>query len=197
MAEQTGATPPAGESQSQADTTQTSAHSPADSGQQSQPNETPEVLRGKLEKSVQAEKNLRLKNKELEAAAEELKKLKDKDLSEVERLTKKLAEQEKAAADAAAETRKLKVQVIAQANGYRPDAAALWLGTQQLEDYSDDAIKTALGSAPDWVKAQQGTTTQANNPNRQGGKEISRAAYDKMSLAEQGAYIRGGGRLTD
>jgi hypothetical protein len=82
-------------------------------------------------------------------------------------LKKELATKEKAAADAAAETRKLKVQVIAQANGFRPDAAALWLGTQQLSDESDDGIKAALAGAPDWVKATTGTTTPPNNPTRQ------------------------------
>lgn len=185
--------------QSQADNQSQSANSQADQGQQSQSQDTPEILKAKLEKSVQAEKNLRARLKEAESAESELKKLKDKDLSEVERLKKELADKDKAVADAAAETRKMKVQVIAQANGFRPDAAALWLGTQQLADESDETIKAALKGAPDWVKAAQvTTTTQANNPGRQGdGKTMSLAAFNLLTPQQRMEFSLKGGQLTD
>jgi hypothetical protein len=178
-----GTTPPAGEGQPPAGNQPPATTPPAGDGQPPAQQETPEVLRAKLEKSVQAEKNLRARLKEAETAEAKLKELQDKDLSEVERLKKELATKEKAAADAAAETRKLKVQVIAQANGFRPDAAALWLGTQQLSDESDDGIKAALAGAPDWVKATTGTTTPPNNPTRQ-QTTLTKETLKKMSAQE-------------
>lgn len=159
------ASPPAGEPP------QTPAlTSPAEPGA-AQPTEDLATVKAKLEKSVQAEKNLRARLKEAEAAEARLKELEQKDLSETERLKTQLAELQAQATKATVEANRARAQVVAQAHGYEPQAAALWLENQQQTDWTEDGIKAALANAPAWVKAQQqpGVTTPVNNPGRQGG----------------------------
>ncbi len=199
MAEQTGATSQADASQSQADSSQSSANSPADSGQQSQQTETPEALRAKLEKSVQAEKNLRTRLKEAEAAEAEWKKHQESQLSEVERLKNQLAEKDKAATAAAARVQEMTVKLAAKSGGYDPELSALWLEKHPPEEWTDEAITAALAKGPANLKATPTTTTTpANNPGRQGnGNTMTLAAFNQLTPQQQMEFSVKGGRLTD
>ena len=148
-----------------------------------QPTDTPEILRAKLDKSIQAEKNLRARLKEAETAEAELKKLKEKDLSEVERLKTQLAEKEKAATDAAARVQEMQIKVAAQAAGFDPELSALWLTKNPPSEFTEDAIKAALAKGPANLKIAAGVTTPPNNPGRT-GTTLTKEQLMKMSAQE-------------
>lgn len=173
------------ENTAQAVNTQTKmADSPAE-GSQNPATEDLATVKAKYEKSVQAEKNLRARLKEAEAAETKLKEIEQASMTEAEKLKAQLAELQQFNAKATAEANRARAQVVAQQNGFLPDAAALWLESQNQTDWTPEGIAKMLTGAPAWVKApeQAGVTTAAGNPARQGAS-LTREIIEKMSEAE-------------
>jgi hypothetical protein len=141
-------------------------------------------------------------------AETELQKIKDAQLSETERAKKE-------AADAQAKAQKLEADLKAQS--VRAEIAVLGSGLKIVDAdaayrlIDQAAIQFDDTGRPSNVKAlldqlvkdkpylieKASPSTPPNNPSREGAKEITRAVYNQMDLAAQGAFIRGGGKVTD
>lgn len=144
----------------------------------------------------------------LRTAEAELEKRKAAELSETDRAKKE-------AADATAKLTDLEARL--RASTVRAEIAVLGAGLKLVDadaayrlldqgaiQFDEDGqpanlkplLQTLIKDKP-YLVANATTTTQANNPGRDGAKEITRAAYNQLSLQEQGAFVRGGGKIAD
>ena len=141
------------------------------------------------------------------AAQGELQKLKDAQLSETDRAKKEATDALAKAQQLEADLKSARVQagIAVQANGLKivdADAAYRLLdqGAIQFDDQGKptnlkELLAQLIKDKP-YLIDKPGATTNANNPGRD-TKEITRAAYNQMGVTDQGAFIRGGGKVAD
>lgn len=144
----------------------------------------------------------------LRAAEAKLEERAKADMSETERAKKEAADatakvQEFEAKLKASNTRAETATLAASLKIVDADAAFRLLDQAAIQ-YDDDGKPTnlkplleALVKDKPFLIATPGPSTNPNNPGREGAKEMSRAAYNQMTLQAQSAYIRGGGKLVD